>query len=335
MKNKISVQHQVFYAQLILNSIVILFFSFLQNQPLLKALIVLNVLGLFIINRSKMNILERINQILQIFSQAILIPLTFSYFIRLTQEFFDWRKPIGLTIVIAYSIIMFVPYTRVLLSPIKSSAMRVLILIFSFLYTASSALDLMVDGTIISSNPLISMLSSTLFDGAIIIVVMILLVMFDWGYDFPRYRLNRTINYFAMVSLIVFTLWFALWNAFGGGKSIFQSLFIFEVSNLHVTATNIFGGLEAGIAEEFIFRYGVLTVLLNSFYNSRNKYLFAALIDILAFLNSTSQIMTGNPTTGDIIVTIIESFIFITISIFLLHSVKNRSSEKFEFHLYP
>lgn len=283
MKNKFSVQHKLFYTQMILNSIVIFAFSLYHNQAQIKFLVLFNILGLLISKKSRLSIFERLNQIIQIFAQAVLIPSSISYLIILTSKLFSWNNPFLIGIIILYSLIMFIPYTHLLIVPIKTITMRIIVLILMFVYTASSALDEMVASTSLSANWLIQALSNSIFDGAIITLIIILITMRSWNFDFPKYRFNVQAKKLVTVVLILFTTWFAFWNAFPGGNNFLSSLFVFSFSNIHPTLTNILSGLEAGIAEEFLFRYAILTLLLRSLYNSRNKFIYAALISSFLF----------------------------------------------------
>lgn len=386
MLKKFSVQQKLFYAQLIVNSIIVLLFSFTNGNSLYKLLLVFNILGLFVTQSNLQSTLAKINWAIQIIAQAMLIPFSVSYLIILTKSIINWQSPIGLTVVIAYSVVMYIPYTYMLIVPVKTALMRIVLLIFSFFFTASSALDLMVDGTGLESVSIIKTLSNTIFDGAIIMMFIVLVAMYAWGYGFPKYRPSKNMNYCVFAAICLFTIWFALWNAFASGNTMLASLVTFSIKNLHFTANNILGGLEAGIAEEFIFRFGILTILMKAFYNSRNRFIYSAvissilfglmhgmnifagqdlgntitqvifafafglylaaiylytnafyltvffhaLIDVLVFLSSSNQLMTGKINLDSIIVTIAESTVFIIIAILLLVDSQKKQKQTFQ-----
>ena len=111
------------------------------------------------------------------------------------------------------------------------------------------------------------LLSDTMFSAAIIIVVMLLVMMIQWQQHLPRVNKLPSSNWWIIIAIIIFTVWFAMWNAFSNG----DSLIAFNFSHLKITWSSTLGGLEAGIAEEFIFRYAILTLLLNYLYNRRNR----------------------------------------------------------------
>ncbi|MCH4010169.1 CPBP family intramembrane glutamic endopeptidase [Companilactobacillus sp.] len=349
-------------------------------------LLLFNILGLFVTQSNLRSTLAKINWAIQAFAQAMLIPFSVSYLIILTKSFINWQSPFGLTVVIAYSVIMYIPYTYMLIVPVKTALMRIVLLIFSFFFTASSALDLMVDSTELASMSIIKTLSNTIFDGAIIMMIMVLVAMYAWGYGFPKYRLSKNINHWAFAAICLFTIWFALWNAFASGNTMLASLVTFSIKNLHFTANNILGGLEAGIAEEFIFRFGILTILMKAFYNSRNRFIYSAvissilfglmhgmnifagqdlgntitqvifafafgmylaavylytnafyltvffhaLIDVLVFLSSSNQLMTGKINLDSIIITVAESTVFIIIAILLLVNSQKKQNQTFQ-----
>ncbi len=282
MLKKFPIIYRLFYLQLLINTILTVAYSFSADHVLFRYLTFFNILGLFILPDRTSKFMTA-NRIIQLFAQAMLIPYGISFFIQMTNSFINWNNPILIWLLIGYSLIMFVPYTYVLIVPFKNIVGRVILLIFSFVYTASSGLDFLVDSTKVASNPTIQVMSDSIFDGALIIMIMILIIMYEWGYGFPKYRLNKNAKLWIISLIVIFSTWFAMWNAFAGGNNLIASIYTFDFSNLKFSPTNILGGIEAGIAEEFIFRFGILTILLSSFYNRRNKYFYAAFISSLLF----------------------------------------------------
>ncbi|WP_125706985.1 CPBP family intramembrane glutamic endopeptidase [Companilactobacillus zhongbaensis] len=274
-----SVQHRLFYTQLVLNSTIILFFAIFKSFTAFELIIVVNFLGLLIHDKPDGSKFDKVNRLLQLLVQPFLIPLAVNQLIILTQESIDWQNPALLAIVLLYASIMYIPYTYVVIAPLKNIIARIAIIIYSFLFPASTSLDQITGSTIINSNKLIRLLSDTMFSAAIIIVVMLLVMMIQWQQHLPRVKKLPSSNWWIIIAIIIFTVWFAMWNAFSNG----DSLIAFNFSHLKITWSSTLGGLEAGIAEEFIFRYAILTLLLNYLYNRRNRTYYAAIISSLLF----------------------------------------------------
>lgn len=282
MKTRISVQQSLFYYQLILNSIIIFFFSMKTYQLIFLPLILINLCGLLHHPQKQLTITRKLNLMLQLFGQSIIIPFSISMLIRL-MPMISWNNPFIIALLLAYSLIMFIPYTFVTLQPIKIPTIQIIVLLYSFLSTASQALDLMVQATTLAKNPTIKTWSDSLFDGALIIAIMIIILMYQWRYGLPKVKLNRRTNLWLLALLTIFAIWFSGWNAFASGNNIFVSLIQFDIHRLSFTTSNILSGLEAGIAEEFIFRFAILTIIIDTLYNSRNRFIYAGLLSSLLF----------------------------------------------------
>ncbi|AKP67042.1 CPBP family intramembrane glutamic endopeptidase [Companilactobacillus ginsenosidimutans] len=310
MKRQTPLFYRLYYTQLIFNSIVIILYAVEPKNTAYYFLIIFNILGLFIVPRNHNTLWQNSNRVIQIITQASLIPLSFSFIIRMTNGVSDWNNPIMLFLLIVYSFLMYIPYTFVLLTPVKSKVMQIIVAIFSFVYTASSALDLIVESTTISGNDFISTMIDSIFIGAIIFSIMIFIMMYKWGYGFPKSQFNKNANCWVTLSISIFTLWFAMWNAFSGNRNIIQSFFHFNFNNIRITPLNIFGGLEAGIAEELVFRFAVLTIVLNIFYNSRNKFYFATLISSLLFGLLHGMNALAGQSLGNTLIQMIFAFSF-------------------------
>ncbi|MFD1472591.1 CPBP family intramembrane glutamic endopeptidase [Companilactobacillus mishanensis] len=279
---KNSTQQRLFYYQLLLNSILILIIELIKNNYTYTWILLINILGLVlpVSNRKK---LKLFNQYIQPIAQAAIIPTAFSYLITLTKDYVAWTSAPMIFVTLIYATIMYIPYTFVFFKNIHSKFMQIVIILLSFLFTATSALDWMTIDTPLEEVHLIKTLSDTLFLGAIIIAVIILVAMHVWKYDLPKFRFNNQVNKFAMIFLLLYLIWFTAWNSASSGNTFIASLYMFDFSKLHFTTSNILSGLEAGIAEEFIFRYAVLTIFLIFLKNSKHKTTFAVIISSLLF----------------------------------------------------
>ncbi|WP_164507167.1 CPBP family intramembrane glutamic endopeptidase [Companilactobacillus furfuricola] len=364
-----SVQHRLFYTQLILNSTVILFFAIFKSFTAFELVIVVNFLGLLIHDNPDSSKFDKINRILQLLIQPITMTLAFNQLIILTSSFINWNHPAWIVFLLLYLFVMFIPYTYTLISPINNLIGRIAIILYTFIITATNSLDSITGSTIIYKNDVIRLLSDSMFAGAIIIVILLVIAMKTWHQEMPHFKKQATSSWWIIIAVTIFTTWFALWNAFPG-----DSLLLLHFIHMKITWSSTLGGLEAGIAEEFIFRYAILTLILNYLYNRRNRIFYAviissllfaglhgsnifagqdlgnttiqiifafaigfyfasiyiytnnfylvvyfhALLDILVFYTTSSELMTGKVTTEDLLGTVIQAAVFIILGILLL-----------------
>lgn len=133
-----------------------------------------------------------------------------------------------------------------------------------------------------------------------------LLLMRKWGYSWPRMRLSRDASLKVLLPLLIVSVWFIMWNAFSGGNTLLKSLFTFNFSGINFKPQYVLSGLEAGIAEELLFRYAFLTILLAAFRNTRYRIFYSAGISSLCF----GLIHLGNVTAGQDLANTINQVIF-------------------------
>ncbi|MFD1417340.1 CPBP family intramembrane glutamic endopeptidase [Companilactobacillus keshanensis] len=269
----------IFRIQIFINGFIALGFGIQQHKIGLFILVLLNLLALLIPVDSNRKKLVKINRCFQIIFQAIFIPVSISFLIQST--IYNWNSELIIFLLI-YAIIMYIPYTVVLIAEIKTKTMQVIITLFLFVFNGLSSLDVMTMDTSIVNNPIIKVLSNSSFLGALIFMTIILIAMYAWDYQLPKIVLARQSNLKVLIALGIFSIWFTIWNGFGSGTNLLN-LFISYDFHAHFTATNILSGLEAGIAEELTFRFAILTILLSVFKNSRFKVYYGVFLSSLLF----------------------------------------------------
>lgn len=189
---------------------------------------------------------------------------------------------------------------------IQNKLLQLLIAFFTFDVIAMSALSIVTYRTIIYFHPLIGLLNNSNFLGAITFLTLILLIMNRWDYSWPKITLSKDSNSIILILLIIVGIWFVMWNAFSSGNNLLLSFVHFNFSGVSFKPQHILTGLEAGIAEELLFRYAFLTILLSAFYNYQYRILYASVISSLCF----GLIHLGNVTAGQNLANTIIQVIF-------------------------
>lgn len=291
-------------AQVILNAIIFFWYSALTKNLYLFVPIFLNLLALYL-KPSPDKIIDRMNYIFQLFFQAVTIAESYHYLINVSMRLYNWNLPSSIALMVVSMLVMYIPYVRVFFGAIENKLLQLLISIYCFAVISMSTLSTVTYGTILYFNPFISLITNSSFLGGITFMILIIVLMTRWGYGFPKMRLSNSVNWLVLSLVLLFSLWFVLWNAFGSGN-ILTSFFHFNFSGVNLKPQYILSGLEAGIAEELLFRYAFLTILLVAFKNSPYQIFWAAIISSLCF----GLLHLGNLSAGQNLASTIEQVVF-------------------------
>lgn len=162
----------------------------------------------------------------------------------------------------AYLVVAFVPVGYVVTAKIQSLVGRIIMLIsaiFSGLIGAQTTM--LVDPTL-TPPAVFTMVGDAGVLGALGFVLTIGVLMNAWQLRWPAWRFNRRANRWLIGLILVIGAAFSLWNAFSAGSNWAST---FTKWDFHLQSANwkmFLSGLEPGIAEEWLYRYAVLTLLL-------------------------------------------------------------------------
>jgi len=303
--NKDKLYFILFKIQVILNALFIFSYSAVTENLYLFGPIILNLLALYI-KPNPEKILDRMNFIFQLIFQVFIIAESYHYLINVTTRLYDWNLPTSIGLLLVSMLVMYIPYVIVFYGRIKNKILQLLTMFFFFEVVAMGASSLVTYGTILYFNPFIGILGNSAFFGAVMFLVLTLFIMRRWGYSWPKMRLSKAASLKVMLPLLIVSIWFIMWNAFGGGNSFLKSLVTFNFSGISWKPQFVLSGMEAGIAEELLFRYAFLTILMVAFKNSRYQIFYAAGISSLCF----GLIHLGNVTAGQNLPNTINQAIF-------------------------
>lgn len=303
--NKDKVYFILFRVQIILNALIIFSYSAVTKNLYLFGPIILNLLALRI-KPYPDKIISRINFIFQLFFQVVIIAESYYYLINVTTRLYNWNLPSSIGLLLVSMIVMYIPYIIVFFGRIRNKVIQLLIALFAFEVIAMGASSLVTYGTILYFNPFIGLLTNSGFLGALIFLTLTLFLMRRWGYNWPKMRLSHQANPIVLIVLLIVSIWFILWNAFGGGSNLLTSFFRLNFSGISFKPQYLLTGLEAGIAEELLFRYVFLTILLVVFKNYRYQIFHASIISSICF----GLIHLANITAGQDLANTINQAIF-------------------------
>ncbi|WP_125764048.1 CPBP family intramembrane glutamic endopeptidase [Companilactobacillus hulinensis] len=271
-------------AQIIINIVLLWSYNYLAHASIINSVLLtlLNIAVAFIEYGNQTKLLYVINVYFQAIFQLITDYLSLNYFIFITQDFINWSSPLGAIVIVLTFLLMYLPTIVIIWPKITNNVTR-LLMSFLLIITLMSSFALSIDHTVVTNNSFVAMLATTEVLDAIVLFIISIIAMHSWGYKLPGYRLARNTNLWVMVGLLLFGIWFLLQNSFGSGNSIIASYFTFDFSGFNLKLKYIFAGLEAGIAEETVFRYMLLTILLTMFKRFKYNVFYSALISSLLF----------------------------------------------------
>lgn len=272
----------MFYAQIIFNSLILGIYTLLYGEVMTFGAMLINLLAL-LIEWKRYKIVYRINFFLQLFLQALLIPLSLYALVKVTTPIFNWQLLSSLLLLFAINIVMYIPYIVIFLSNVKNYVLQIIVAFYTFGFIAMGSLDIVVYNTVLEKNHIIKMMINSTFIGALIFMILVLILMHRWGYALPKMRLNNQANIFIVTIILVVCIWYILWNAFAIDMNSLKSFFVFNFRQSHLTASFIFSGLEAGIAEELLFRFACLSILMKAFDRFKYNIFYSATLSSLLF----------------------------------------------------
>lgn len=294
----------IFNIQIFINAFIILGFGIQQKEIGYFILAIFNLLGLLIYDSSNRKKLVKFNRFIQIIIQTFIIPLAVSFLIRST--IYNWNSGL-IYIILIYGIVMYIPYSIVLIGEIKTSIMRLLVTPLLFIFNGLSSFDIMTMNTNVVNNQLVKVLSNSSFLGALTFSTIILTAMLAWKYDLPKISLLTKNNWKLSVLIFIFSTWFIVWNAFSNGSN-WLNLFTSYNFSANFTLENVLGGLEAGIAEELTFRFTCLTILISIFKRNTFKNYYAVFFSSLMFGLIHLPNVSSGQSLGNTLIQIIFAF---------------------------
>ncbi|WP_367367915.1 CPBP family intramembrane glutamic endopeptidase [Schleiferilactobacillus harbinensis] len=165
-------------------------------------------------------------------------------------------------------IVIHIPYAMALFAPLNNGWAQSIAMIYGFAWIVGGSQFMM--GKVnknVYSHIWRDLLNTGVY-GAILFVVVGAIAMYQWGYRGPSWRFNPLAKPWILALLAASCLLFLGWNTFTNPNS-FRSLYTWEFHLKSVTFYWFAQGLEPGIAEEWLWRYIILALLLTGLRKSR------------------------------------------------------------------
>lgn len=233
-------------------------------------------------------------------------------------------KYLGIWLVIAtvYPMIMYFPMAKLALAKINSPIGQIIMLILFFGFavpTPSFILD-PIPKQILKSYQALVYLNGSNLSGAISFVITTFLVMQEWGFKAPDFKISKKVSSYVLCFLIAFILWDCCFNAFNYASSWKQFLTSWD---FHLSGHRAFLytliGITAGLAEEWLIRFCILSILLNLLKRYKQQILWAVFLSSAIFgfchiINIAAQ--SWSATLQQILLAISAGLVFATIYLY-------------------
>lgn len=188
-----------------------------------------------------------------------------------------------LTLTLLYYMVMFSPFASVIGAQLKWAASRVICLLYWALVTITM-IPLVYPESMTGSRFLQQGLHAGLF-GSVAFFVLVTTLMRSWHLSWPGLQphWHSDISAWVIVFMVVFDLAYTFWNAFNDPTKWTGLLTQYSLHGAHIDRLLTMQAAASGIAEETLFRFGVLGVLLAGLRNVSQRVPISILISSLLF----------------------------------------------------
>ncbi|WEV51128.1 CPBP family intramembrane metalloprotease [Lactobacillus sp. ESL0731] len=224
--------------------------------------------------------LVQFNHYWESFTIALSLPNTLKILVKLFNEYHILNSTFWIALFTLYSLIMYIPMAELALYKTKNIWGRIFITFIMFLLLRSTP-DKFIDAEKPAHWLLI--LNQSGFSGAIIFAIIMLIIMHDWGFQAPHLRISKRASKAIIGITFLFIIIRCLFNGFNVSESWTSILTSWDFYLAKSIAIPFFNSLEAGLAEEWLMRFCVLSLLLQYFENSHRQILWSVLCDGLIF----------------------------------------------------
>lgn len=199
-----------------------------------------------------------------------------------------------LTLTLLYYMVMFAPFASVIGTAIEWTVPRVVCLLY-WSVAVIQTIPLVYPESLTGSRFLMQGLHAGLF-GSVSFFILVTTLMRGWHLSWPGLKphWHSDISVWVIIFLVAFDLVFTFWNAFNNPSKWWGLLTQYNFSGIRVDRLLTMQAAAAGIAEETLFRFGILGVLLAGLRHSDHRVpasilISATLFGLIHFTNVSAQ----------------------------------------------
>lgn len=177
-----------------------------------------------------------------------------------------------------YSIIMYIPITKLALCRIRNNWLRILSIIFLFPQVIG-----IPEYFVTHADSWLKVLDKSDIIGVFSFVLIITIAMHSWGFGLAKFKINQKISLGVLALILIFMLCDCFLNAFNSSNSWLNFLTSWSFKVNYFNWKMVLLGIGTGISEEFLFRFVILNLFLVIFRKYKNQVVWGVLVSGLIF----------------------------------------------------
>lgn len=215
--------------------------------------------------------LRKCNYYFQTMGQAILLPIGLSYLMLILHRLTHLSFLILTVIFLVYLLFMYIPVTYFVYMQIESLVGRIILLCFLIAEGISAGSQLIMEYTRPKQvGYVLQTINETQAADVVAILISVTFLMYLWGFKLPSFTYSKQANWGAVTFLVIFSLWYVIWNGFGSGSHVSDILFKYDFSMAKINLKMVLTALTT-IQEEWFFRFAILSLCLRALKNNRHQ----------------------------------------------------------------
>ncbi len=215
--------------------------------------------------------LRKCNYYFQTMGQAILLPIGLSYLMLILHRLTHLSFLILTVIFLVYLLFMYIPVTYFVYMQIESLAGRIILLCFLIAEGISAGSQLIMEYTRPKQvGYVLQTINETQAADVVAILISVAFLMYLWGFKLPSFTYSKQANWGVVTFLVIFSLWYVIWNGFGSGSHVSDILFKYDFSMAKINLKMVLTALTT-IQEEWFFRFAILSLCLRALKNNRHQ----------------------------------------------------------------
>ncbi|GEP18757.1 CPBP family intramembrane glutamic endopeptidase [Pediococcus argentinicus] len=225
----------------------------------------------------------RVNSYFQTIIQMFLIPLTLQAITWMLYHYLGINVNVLTVLGMLVLLVAFVPVMVVFTKDVSSIVGRI-ILLTEVIFAETVGMSFVTTGVNkASESSFLKDLISTGVWGALSFVITVGVLMALWGYRLPSFKFRIKPHWIIFTLLVLFSIWFVTYNAFASGDSWKNFLTAYDFHMKKPSLYMFLSGLEPGIAEEWLYRFSILSLLLYAFRNNKFQVKLSVFISAAIF----------------------------------------------------
>ncbi|MDV7718439.1 CPBP family intramembrane metalloprotease [Pediococcus ethanolidurans] len=211
------------------------------------------------------------------------MPLSFSFVMLLIHQVTHINFFVLAIIFLIYLLFMYIPMTYFVYAKIESLVGRIILLCELIAQGIFAGSQLILEFTKPAQiGHVIQTIDNTQVADVISVLISVAFLMYLWGFKLPNFTFSKKASWIVISFLIVFSVWYVIWNGFGDGGKVSDVLFKYDLTMDKINLKMVLTSLET-VMEEWLFRFAILSLLLRALQKHAHQIEWAVIINGVLF----------------------------------------------------